>query len=106
MKRSTLCILLSGILVTATVAAQPAGSSEIGADIYSKACKMCHGPGMMGAPRLGDRDAWAPRVARGKDALLESTLSGLNRMPARGGCAACSDGELRSALEYMLEHSE
>ncbi|MCC6208953.1 MAG: cytochrome c5 family protein [Gammaproteobacteria bacterium] len=104
MMRFTLSLLLSAIFTTAA-AAQPAGAADIGADVYNRACKMCHGTGMMQAPRFGDRDAWAARITRGRDAMLESTLNGFNRMPARGGCAACSDDELVSALDYLLDHS-
>lgn len=105
MKRFPLCLLLMGGIATAAMA-QPADDPDVGAAVYNKACKMCHATGMMNAPRLGDRDAWVERIAKGRAALLESTLSGLNRMPARGGCTACSEDELSAALAYLLEHSQ
>jgi cytochrome c5 len=102
MKRFSLTILLAGGLAAST-AAQAAGDPDAGAAVYNKACKSCHATGMMNAPKLGDSAAWTERIARGEDALFESTLKGINKMPARGGCAACSDDDLRNAVAYMLD---
>lgn len=105
MKHFSLSILLAAGLA-ATLAARAAGDPDAGAAVYNKACKMCHATGMMNAPRLGDRAAWAERIARGEDALFESTLKGINKMPARGGCAACSDDDLRNAIAHIVDQSQ
>lgn len=73
-----------------------------GESVYQKACKNCHDAGIANAPKLSDSAAWAPRIEKGNDALLESVKNGLNAMPPRGGCMTCSDEELRSAMEYMV----
>ena len=58
---------------------------------------------MGGAPLLGNAEQWQPRVDKGMDALMASTLNGLNAMPAKGTCMNCSDDELNAAVTYMLE---
>lgn len=80
-----------------TVAAAGAGEA-----VYKKACKNCHEAGVANAPKLGDSEAWTPRIAKGKDALFETVKNGLNAMPPKGGCMTCSDEELRSAVEYFV----
>jgi cytochrome c5 len=64
-------------------------------------CVDCHEAGKGGAPRIGDRDAWIPRLSNGLDALVRSAINGHGQMPARGGMANLTDRELRSAIVYM-----
>ena len=78
-------------------------ASADGQKIYQASCQACHVAGVAGAPKLGDKDAWAPRIAKGNDALLSSVKNGLNAMPPKGGCMSCSEDELRAAMEYMVE---
>ena len=73
-----------------------------GQKIYQKSCQACHATGAAGAPKLGDKDAWAPRIAKGNDALLSSVKNGLKAMPPKGTCMSCSEDELRAAMEYMV----
>jgi len=101
MNRFSPSVFLAASLAV-SAAAQAAGNPDAGAVVYNKACKMCHATGMMNAPKLGDGAAWAERIAKGEDALLESTLKGINKMPARGGLADLSDTELRAAILYMF----
>lgn len=105
MKHFYLSFLMAIGLVT-SAAVQAAGDPDAGAAVYNKACKMCHATGMMNAPKVGDRAAWADRIAKGEEALFESTLKGINKMPARGNCAACSDADLRNAVAHMLDQSQ
>lgn len=77
-----------------------------GKAVFDKSCKMCHGTGMMGAPKVGDGKAWGPRLEKGKDALLESVINGLGTMPARGGCRSCSDEDLAAAVDYIAAQSQ
>jgi len=74
-----------------------------GQKIYQASCKACHVAGVAGAPKLGDKEGWAPRIAKGNDALLLSVKNGLNAMPPKGTCMSCSEDELRAAIEYMVE---
>lgn len=70
--------------------------------IVSEVCIACHGTGKDGAPKLGDFDAWVPRLKSGLDKLVVSAARGHNAMPARGGMASLSDVEVRSAVAYMV----
>jgi cytochrome c5 len=77
-----------------------------GQQIYQASCQACHASGAAGAPKLGDKEAWAPRIATGMDAMLASAINGKNAMPPRGACASCSDEDLKEAIEYMVSQSE
>jgi cytochrome c5 len=90
----------SGEGATATATA-PAGETT-----YQRFCFSCHAAGVAGAPRTGDAAAWAPRIAKGEDALLASTVNGLPPgMPPKGLCAQCSEADLLDAVRYMVERS-
>ena len=62
----------------------------------------CHGPGVAGAPKLGDKAAWAPRLKLGVDALHASALKGKGAMPAKGGNASLPDADVNAAVDYMI----
>jgi cytochrome c5 len=72
-----------------------------GAALYKQACTACHAAGIAGAPKSGDKAAWASRVGLGVDTLTASVIKGKGIMPARGGSAG-SDAEIKAAVEYML----
>ncbi|HUT41390.1 MAG TPA: c-type cytochrome [Gammaproteobacteria bacterium] len=74
-----------------------------GEQIYKSSCQVCHAAGVAGAPKAGDKAAWAPRIAKGNNALLSSVMNGLNAMPPKGACMTCSDDELRAALQYLVD---
>ena len=71
-----------------------------GEALYNKACVACHAAGVAGAPKFGDKAAWAPRLALGVDGLTASVIKGKGAMPPKGGSAA-SDAEIKAAVEYM-----
>ncbi len=73
-----------------------------GEEIVRKQCSKCHEEGKMGAPRIGDRAAWIPRLTHGLDATVRSAINGHGGMPARGGLADLTDTELKSAIVYMF----
>lgn len=73
-----------------------------GQKTYQTYCKACHATGVAGAPKLGDKDAWAPRIYKGDDAMFSTVIKGLNAMPPKGACMSCSDDDLRAAMEYMV----
>lgn len=73
-----------------------------GKKLYRMRCQACHATGKDGAPKVGNFEAWGPRIAKGMDALVESAVNGHNKMPSRGGLATVSDSELRSAINYMV----
>jgi cytochrome c5 len=86
-------------------AAGPAVASADGKRIYDNACTVCHTAGVAGAPKLGDKVAWHPRVAQGSATLYEHAIKGfqgkLGVMPPKGG-AAVSDADVRAAVDYMV----
>lgn len=77
-----------------------------GSEVYDSACAACHNSGAAGAPKMGDSDAWADRIDKGLDTLVDHAINGFNAMPAKGGCSSCSDEEIEVAVEYIVEESE
>jgi len=77
-----------------------------GKKIYEGTCVACHGTGVAGAPKFGDKAAWAPRIATGMDTLLNVALNGKGAMPPKGGNASLSKDEVHAAIEYMVSHSK
>lgn len=87
---------------TATVAAAGPRAAE---DIYKTVCAACHQTGAAGAPKVGDRAAWAPRIRAGLNRMLADTIKGKGAMPPRGGGAELSDFELARAIVWMANQS-
>lgn len=94
--------------VTQTVASIEAGKPLSGEAIYKKTCVGCHASGAANAPKLGDKAAWKPRIAKGMNVLLQSAINGVpgTAMMKRGTCISCSDDDLKSAIEYMVAQSK
>ncbi len=86
----------------AAAAAAPKSPEEI----YNGTCAACHATGAAGAPKVGDAAAWAPRIAQGADTLHKHALGGFNMMPPKGTCAACSDDEIMSVVDFMVGKSK
>ena len=90
---------------TTTTATATQVSADAGEKLFSSACTTCHTAGLMGAPKLGDKAAWAPRIAQGKDTLYKNAIVGYQGkagvMPAKGGSQA-SDEEVKAAVDYMV----
>ncbi len=78
-----------------------AGEPRTGEEVYNTACTACHGAGILGAHKKGDKAAWDDRLAKGMDATLKNALNGINAMPPKGNCATCSDDEILNAIKYM-----
>ncbi len=74
-----------------------------GEAVYNQFCFACHATGASEAPIFADAEAWAPRIDKGMDALMNSTLNGIGMMPPKGTCMNCSDDELQAAVDYMVE---
>jgi len=79
-----------------------ARSERSGEQIVRLQCSKCHEAGLNGAPRIGDRAAWIPRLKSGVDVLVRSAINGHGGMPARGGMADLTDLEIREAIVYMF----
>lgn len=78
------------------------GKPKDGATVFASVCSACHTAGIAGAPKVGDKAAWAPRIAQGKEALYKSALNGKNAMPARGGAASLADAEVKAAVDHLV----
>ena len=82
-------------------AAAVARSAE---DIYSGFCAGCHATGAAGAPKDGDKAAWAPRIAQGIDTVYKHAIQGFNAMPPKGMCSDCSDDDIKGVVDLMVKH--
>ena len=78
------------------------GKPRDGATVYNSVCMACHASGAAGAPKAGDKAAWAPRIATGMPALIKSATNGKNAMPAKGGAADLTDAEIKAAVEHLV----
>ncbi|SEL59429.1 c-type cytochrome [Nitrosovibrio tenuis] len=74
--------------------------------IYTSSCAACHATGAAGAPKLGDKAAWAPRIKAGAESLYNSALKGKNAMPPKGGNASLSDTDVKALVDYMVSQSK
>jgi cytochrome c5 len=90
----------------AAAAPAPAGGAAAGAgagkETFDKVCTACHTAGVAGAPKFGDKAAWAPRIKEGKDTLYNHALHGFNAMPAKGGNPSLPDADVKAAVDYMV----
>lgn len=90
--------------------ALPAGAAPAtaggGEGVYKGGCVACHGAGIAGSPKFGDKVAWASRIAQGKPTLYEHAIKGYigkaGAMPAKGGNSALADADVKAAVDYMV----
>ena len=98
---------------SAKVSAEPAQASAVvqvkdrdGQQVYQASCVACHGAGIAGAPKVGDKGQWAARVSAGTEALYQGALIGKQSpagvMPAKGGNPSLSDQDVKAAVDFML----
>jgi cytochrome c5 len=88
----------------------PAELKEMpGEQVYSTTCVACHGTGLAGAPKFGDKGLWAPRIAQGNDTLHKHAVEGFTGkagvMPAKGGMTNVTDASIIAAVDYMVSKS-
>ena len=86
----------------AAAAPAPAATSDTGKKIYDTTCFACHGSGVAGAPKFGDKAAWAPFIAKGMDDMVQNATKGIGAMPPKGGFAG-SDADFKAAIQYMAD---
>ncbi len=85
--------------------AAPAAKGKSGEEVVKAVCSMCHAAGLMGAPKIGDKAQWAPRIAQGHDTLVSHAIKGIRMMPAKGGNADLTDDEVAGAVKYMANEA-
>jgi cytochrome c5 len=77
-----------------------------GEQVYTTTCIACHGAGVAGAPKFGDKAAWAPRLAQGPAVLHQHALEGFQGksgvMPAKGGRSDLADQSIVNGVDYMV----
>ena len=93
-----------GNLTFADAGGDAAKAPKSGEEVYKSVCTACHSSGAAGAPKLGDKSDWAPRLKAGQKTLLNSALKGKGAMPPRGG-ADSSDLEVERAVVYMANQA-
>jgi cytochrome c5 len=98
-------VMTSDSAASSAPQAAAAPAADPGKALFGKVCTACHTAGVAGAPKFGDKAAWAPRIAKGLDALHHSALTGFNAMPARGGSSA-SDDDVKAAVDYMVHAAQ
>ncbi len=103
MKLSIVLVAVASLLLPVAAFSQDPMTGE---KVYQKSCAACHGSGIAGAPKLGDKAAWAPRIGEGMDVMYKSALQGDGAMPAKGGNSALSDAEVKAAVDYMISKSK
>jgi cytochrome c5 len=91
---------------SAAVAAMPKNGTEM----FEQTCSVCHGQGIAGAPKAGDKAAWAPRIAEGKAVLYEHALKGFQGktgvMPPKGGRMDVPDAVIKEAVDHMVQMAQ
>ncbi|HEX5339420.1 MAG TPA: c-type cytochrome [Gammaproteobacteria bacterium] len=101
-------VQIAGNAATQMAAAKPAAASgppKSGKEIWEGTCSACHSTGVLGAPKIGNRAEWGPRLTEGLKTLEDHALHGFKQMPAKGNNPALSDAEVIKALEYMIGKS-
>ena len=107
-KLLSMLLVITALLLTANLAT--GANTAKGQGIYMNFCAPCHATGVAGAPKLGDKAVWAPRLKQGEKTLVERAIKGYQGsagfMPARGGNSALSDAEVTDAVAFMVSQSK
>jgi len=98
----TYMVNASGGHWTEPVSREAPPAERTGEQVVRAQCSNCHQSGVGGAPKIGDRAAWVPRLKQGIDPLVRSAINGHGGMPPRGGMASLTDREIRDAIVYMF----
>ncbi len=96
--------LYIGLIAITGLLGATAGYAATAEETYKGVCSACHDAGVAGAPKFGDKAAWAPRIKTGKEALYNSAINGKpgTAMMAKGGAAKLSDAEVKAVVDLMM----
>ena len=92
---------IASVPAAAPAGAQSADASQPGKVLYQQVCQACHAAGVLGAPKFGNKDDWAPRLKNPMDVVYNYALHGKGAMPPKGGSNA-SDADVKAAVDYMV----
>jgi cytochrome c5 len=99
-------VLITAGAIAGALSFSTASVAADGKSVYDGLCMACHAAGVAGAPKLGDKAAWEPRIAQGNDLLYQHAIAGFTgktgMMPPKGGNAALSDDDVKAAVDYMV----
>lgn len=102
--------LLSPVVLVTLAAACASSFAADGEKTFKGTCAMCHATGAGGAPVLGNKADWAPRIAQGKDTLYKHAVGGFTgkkgMMPPKGANASLSDADVKAAVDYMVSKAK
>lgn len=99
--KKTAIVIVSLFAIAGIALAAPAPRS--GKQVYEASCKSCHDTGAAGAPKFGDKKWLELEKKEGIKELVKDAIKGEGAMPPRGGCAACTDKEIKAAIRYMID---
>lgn len=99
----SVAVILSALTAQPAHAANDSPAAAAGEQVYAKSCAVCH---RKENPRLGDKAAWKPLIAKGRDALVDSVIKGTKKMPHHGGKPRLSREDIAAAVTYMMEKSK
>ena len=102
------CVMGDACAAGMVMAGAGSGEPKPPEEVYQTFCFACHGTGANNAPVYANAEAWAPRIAKGVDALYESALNGFNNgaMPAKGLCMACSADDIKATVDYLVQAAQ
>jgi cytochrome c5 len=93
---------LAVVALLAVSAGAGAALAADGESVYASVCRKCHRTGIDDAPKAGDKAAWGPRIAAGREALVKSVIEGKGAMDPRAGKPELTDDEIRAAVDYLV----
>ncbi|HEY5682282.1 MAG TPA: c-type cytochrome [Sulfuricaulis sp.] len=100
----------SNAVMEAIIPSANAAAAADGKKIYDASCMACHAAGVAGAPKLGDKANWAPRIAQGNDKMYTNAIKGfqgkVGMMPPKGGNMSLKDEDVKAAVDYMVSQSK
>ena len=108
MKKGTLSlVVMFGLTVSLSiVSVSEAAAARTGKQVYETACKACHATGVSGAPKYGDKVWLQMEKKEGMKELVKDAIKGERAMPPKGGCADCTEDEIRAAIKYMIDSAK
>ncbi len=106
MRKALSLVMVLGIVASSVAAAGAAKAARTGKQVYESVCIACHGTGISGAPKFGDKIWVQLEKKEGIKELVKDAIKGERAMPPKGGCAACTDEEVRAAVKYMIDSAK